>query len=86
MLRIQEPELEKLLGFLATEEEFVLLDTSRPDEENFVSLLFLEPVERLVCAASDDQEQYLKSLQSRLDNGYYLAGWVGYEFGFIFQV
>jgi len=81
MLRIKEPELEKLLGFLTTQEEFVLLDTSRPDMENCVSLLFVEPVERLVCTVADDQEQYLDFLQSRLENGYYLAGWVGYEFG-----
>jgi len=81
MLRIQDPDFEKLLSFLALQEEFVLLDTSRPDQENVESLLFLRPVDRLVCRVGENIEEYLADLQDRLSNGFYLAGWVGYEFG-----
>ena len=28
-----------------------------------------------------DLENYLADLQQRLSNGFYLAGWVGYDFG-----
>ncbi len=81
MFRMQDPDLEKLLSFLTGREEFVFLDTSRPDLENFKSLLFLHPVDRLLCRGGDNLEKYLDDLQRRVTAGYYLAGWVGYEFG-----
>ncbi len=81
MLRMQDPDLEKLLGFLARQEEFVFLDTSRPDRENCQSFLFLDPVDRLICRGGESLEKYLDVLQQRLNEGYFLAGWVGYEFG-----
>lgn len=81
MLKIQDPDLEKLLNFLARQEEFVFLDTSRPDHENVESLLFLKPVDRLLCRIGDSLTDYLALLQERLAQGFYLAGWIGYEFG-----
>ena len=81
MLKIQDPELAKLLHFLAQQEEFVFLDTSRPDHENIESLLFLAPVDRLVCRVGDNIENFLDDLQKCIAKGFYLAGWVGYEFG-----
>ena len=81
MLKIQDPDLEKLLNFLAGQKEFVFLDTSRPDHENVESLLFVEPIERMICRVGENLETYLTDLQARLTNGLYLAGWVGYEFG-----
>ncbi|PHR30520.1 MAG: bifunctional aminodeoxychorismate synthase component I/aminotransferase [Desulfotalea sp.] len=81
MLRIQDPLLEELLQFCSLQDEFVFLDTSLPDQENSQSLLFVKPRRRLVCREGDDLELYLKLLQKQLSSGYYLAGWIGYEFG-----
>ncbi len=81
MWRMQDPDLEKLLSFLTGRKEFVFFDTSRPDLENFQSFLFLDPVDRLLCGEGDDLEKYLDALQRRVTAGYYLAGWVAYEFG-----
>ncbi len=85
MLGIADSLLDKLITFLSKEKEFVFLDTSRPDNENNQSLLFLNPVKRLVCKGSDSLEDYLVKLQEYIQNGYYLAGWVGYEFGAILE-
>lgn len=85
MRRMHDPQLRKMLTYLARKEAFVFLDTSRPDRENGVSLLFLDPVDRLVCRLHDDLDAYLHALQQRLDNGLYLAGWVGYEFGALLE-
>lgn len=85
MWRLQDPDLKKLLGFLACQEEFVFLDTSRPDPENCQSFLFVNPVSRLLCRSGENLEEYLNELQLRLAEGYYLAGWVGYEFGAILE-
>jgi len=85
MYSIQDPVLENLLGFLHDKNEFVFLDTSRPVNENVLSFLFIEPIDRIVCRAGDDLEKYLVDLQRYLDRGYYLAGWAGYEFGAVFE-
>lgn len=81
MVGMEDSDLDRLLGFLARQEEFVFLDTSRPDRENVESLLFVNPVDRLICRGGDDLFGYLESLQQRMTQGYFLAGWVGYEFG-----
>jgi len=85
MLRMQDPDLNRLLSFLSRQEEFVFLDTSRPDLENCQSFLFLNPVDRLRCRAGDNLEKFLEGLQLRLAEGYYLAGWIGYEFGALLE-
>lgn len=85
MLPLPEPMLDGLLRFLSQNQEFVFLDTSRPDFENNLSLLFLDPADRLVCNAGDDLLGYLEELQNYLAKGYYLAGWVGYEFGALLE-
>ncbi len=85
MLRMQDPDLENLLGLLSRQEDFVFLDTSRPDAENFQSLLFLNPLDRLICRGGEDLGTYLDDLQQRLTDGYFLAGWIGYEFGVMLE-
>ncbi len=81
MLPMQDPDLKQLLAFLSRQKEFVFLDTSRPDHENCQSFLFLNPVDRLLCRGGDSLEKFLDDLQQRLAEGYFLAGWVSYEFG-----
>jgi len=83
-MNFEDPEFEKLLAFLATKEQFVFLDTNRQDSENTESLLFLDPIARMRCAVGDDLADYMLQLQRLLDEGYYLAGWIGYEFGAIY--
>lgn len=85
MVCLQDLQLQQLLAHLAQTREFAFLDTSLPDEENNRSLLFLNPRERMLCLAGDDPQEYLRSLQSRLDAGHYLVGWVAYEFGALLE-
>lgn len=82
---MHDADLQKLLNFLSRQNEFVFLDTSRPDQENSQSFLFLSPVDRLLCRYGESLERYLEDLQRRLTDGYFLAGWVGYEFGAMLQ-
>ncbi|WP_457576499.1 aminodeoxychorismate synthase component I [Desulfomarina sp.] len=85
MYTIQKPLLEKLLEYLSGRGDFVFLDTSRPDSENSRSLLFMDPVDRKQCRTGEDPVRYLQELQQLLEEGYYLAGWFGYEFGVILE-
>ncbi|MFH2124715.1 MAG: aminodeoxychorismate synthase component I [Pseudomonadota bacterium] len=77
--------LDKLLTSLADKEQFVFLDTVKPDAENRTSLLFLNPVSRLQCRRGDDCRLFLTQIESALATGHYVAGWFSYEFGYLLE-
>lgn len=81
-LPIANEHLQGLLRYLDGADDFVFLETTRGGRENHQSYLFLEPVVRLQCRAGDDPLSYLEGLQEYLDQGFYLAGWVAYEFAY----
>lgn len=82
---ITEPQLAGLLEHLHKEEAFVFLETTRVDQENCLSFLFLDQVNRLICNAADDPGVFMATAQSYLDQGYYLAGSFAYEFGLLLE-
>ncbi len=77
--------LGRLCRVLRQCEDFVLLDTSKPDEANSSSLLFVDPVARLRFCAGHDVADFLKSVELFLEKGYFVAGWFAYEFGYLFE-
>jgi para-aminobenzoate synthetase/4-amino-4-deoxychorismate lyase len=77
--------LYTMLTGLAGNESFVFLETTRVTPENHLSYLFLDPVERLVCNPEDDPAIFFCKAQEKLDNGFFLAGYVGYEFGYMLE-
>lgn len=78
-------DLETILAFLAEKDDFVFLDTSRPDQENCRSYLFVEPLARLQYRLGEEAEVFLSRIEGMLRQGYYLAGWFGYEFGSLLE-
>jgi para-aminobenzoate synthetase / 4-amino-4-deoxychorismate lyase len=85
MKLLKQMQLDALLSFLADKDDYVFLDTARSDQENRQSFLFLEPEERLVCKWGDDPALFAAKLENVLAGGYYLAGWVAYEFGYLLE-
>ena len=85
MKPITNNTLTHLLDFLSRRQEFVFLDTAKPDDENTRSLLFLDPVCRVRCHQGDDVNGFLDKISSFLKDGFYLAGWISYEFGCMFE-
>ncbi|MCK5437876.1 MAG: chorismate-binding protein, partial [Desulfobulbaceae bacterium] len=79
---LSDKVLQTILDRLADEESFVFLETTRVTKENHRSLLFLNPVDRLVITASDPPSLFFKRAETYLNDGFYLAGWVAYEFGY----
>lgn len=73
--------LNALLRYLATQESFVFLESTRFSPDEYRSFLFLKPVERLILTAAGDPRQFFDSLEAKLRQGYYLAGWLAYELG-----
>ncbi|UWX58068.1 aminodeoxychorismate synthase component I [Chlorobaculum sp. MV4-Y] len=47
------------------------------------SLFFSNPLETLTLHAGDDVAAWFDALEARLDAGYCLAGWLGYEAGYL---
>jgi para-aminobenzoate synthetase/4-amino-4-deoxychorismate lyase len=79
---IPDELLEGLLCYLDGADDFVFLETTRGSRENHLTYLFLEPEARLQCRVGDDPVRYLEGLQAYLDQGWYLAGWLAYEFAY----
>lgn len=63
----------------------VLLETGRPDDENRQSLLFRNPVETLKAHSSRAVEDLLHAIDDRLEQGFHVAGYLGYECGYAFE-
>ena len=74
-----------LLTGLAGNESFVFLESVKVSHENQRSYLFIDPVERLISLPGDDPKEFLAKAQSKLDQGFYLAGYIGYEFGYLLE-
>ncbi|MEA3469635.1 MAG: aminodeoxychorismate synthase component I [Thermodesulfobacteriota bacterium] len=85
MRPLKQTELNALLGALQHEDEYVFLDTVRSDTENTKSFLFLQPEKRLDFLPGDDLAAFVASMEKALADGYYLAGWLSYEFGYLLE-
>lgn len=77
--------LQKLLTGLSEKDVFVFLESTRVTPENHLSYLFSEPVSRLVCNPDDDPNVFFIKSQELLERGYFLAGYLSYEFGYMLE-
>jgi len=82
---LTDTALTQLLAFLAKEEDYVFLETTRITREEKLSYLFLHPVEHLCCHPGDDPALFFRQAEDFLQKGYYLAGWLAYEFGYLLE-
>jgi para-aminobenzoate synthetase/4-amino-4-deoxychorismate lyase len=85
MRPLKHKQLKSLLLALKDKREYVFLDTSRSDSENNQSFLFLESTARLDFYTGEDPESFVTEMERMLDDGYYLAGWLSYEFGYLLE-
>jgi len=83
--QLTEQKLTAILDRLRDEENFIFLETTRLTPENSISLLFLHPVDTLVCRVKDDPALFFEQLESRLRAGYHVVGWLAYELGYLFE-
>jgi len=63
----------------------VLLESSRPDDENRRSLLFLDPVRTISLREPHEIEEFFEQVENAVAEGYYLAGYISYECGCVFE-
>jgi len=77
--------LQSLLTGLAGNDSFVFLESTRITPENHRSYLFVDPVDRLLFTHGDDPGAFLRKVQARQEQGYFLAGYLSYEFGYLLE-
>ena len=70
---------------IAAAEDCIFLETSRVTAEESHSYFFHRPVAHLVCYAHDDPARFFQQAEDFLAKGLYLAGWLGYEFGYLLE-
>jgi len=82
---LSTPQITALARWLETQEEFVFLDNARPGGEEHRSLLFLKPWRWLFCREPGRAEEFLAEAAALQGEGYTLAGWFAYEFGYLLE-
>ena len=85
MKLLDDATIARLTSWLEQEDDFVFLESARVTEENHQSFLFLRPCSRLVCMPDDDAAAFLDRVDSLRRQGYFLAGWLAYEFGYLLE-
>ena len=82
---LTDETLTRIMAMAAAEEECVFLETSRITAEESRSYFFHNPVAHLACYAHDDPALFFQQAENFLTEGLYLAGWFGYEFGYLLE-
>ncbi|MEW6594161.1 MAG: aminodeoxychorismate synthase component I [Thermodesulfobacteriota bacterium] len=82
---LTDAQLAELLRFMAGEDPAVWLETSRPGPGDHRSLLFHAPAAVLTCTAADAPARFFGEAEGYLHQGYHLAGWLAYEFGYLLE-
>jgi para-aminobenzoate synthetase / 4-amino-4-deoxychorismate lyase len=85
MKTITNNKLSQLLHFLSGCTDFVFLDTAKSDEENSCSHLFFDPISRLRYHHGQDVSGFIQNIEEYQGKGYYVAGWLSYEFGYMIE-
>ncbi|MHB1015745.1 MAG: aminodeoxychorismate synthase component I, partial [Desulfurivibrionaceae bacterium] len=82
---LTDETLARVMATAATTEECIFLETSRVTAEESLSYFFHNPVAHLACYAHDDPARFFQRAEGFLADGLYLAGWLGYEFGYLLE-
>ncbi len=85
MKPFDENTIVGITAWLEQQDDFVFLESARVSKENYQSLLFSSPRLQLVCSKEDDAAEFLAAADLWCRQGYYVAGWRGYEFGYLLE-
>ncbi|MFN3550305.1 MAG: aminodeoxychorismate synthase component I, partial [Endomicrobiia bacterium] len=76
-------EISKLIRYIYHRyEKFVVFETLKVDNENFLSYFFVSPKKELVLYNFENIKKFFSVLEKYLSLGYYLAGFFSYELGY----
>jgi len=64
---------------------FVLLETHRKDKDNKENILFTDPVDVITAYQKDDLSKSFKIIDKYIRRGFYVAGFISYEAGYLLE-
>ena len=73
-------------NFVWNQTNSILLETNLLKGDECRNILFSEPVEILTANTLQETEIILKKIEYYIDQGFYLAGYISYEAGYLFEV
>ena len=76
---------ESYYHLIESKDNVVFLETSKFDDDNYRSYLFIDPVKTLSIYKIEEVMNLLDSIEQYLKEGYYISGYFGYECGFAFE-
>jgi len=82
---LNQQSLDAILAFLESKSNCVFLETSKTDDDNFCSYIFHDPIEIITFNKNQSVTEFFRQIQSTIDNGFYVAGWFAYEFGYALE-
>ncbi|MCW5198775.1 hypothetical protein VU06_03400, partial [Desulfobulbus sp. F3] len=85
MKPFSDADILRLTSWLTKQDDFVFLESSRVTAENCRSFLFLNPLRQLICHPGNDAAAFLEQADQFRQQGFYLAGWLDYEFGYLLE-
>ncbi len=78
-------KLRILQDFFIKDREGIFFYTGLKDRENSKSYLFINPVKKIICKNPDSILKTFNQLENYLKNGFYAAGFISYETGYILE-
>ncbi len=85
MKPFSDADILRLTSWLERQDDFVFLESSRLTAENHRSFLFRNPQRHLRCHRGDDAATFLNQADQLRQQGFFLAGWLDYEFGSLLE-
>ncbi len=82
---LNDTTITTLTRWLEQEDDFVFLESGKVSEGEHKSLLFRNPHSYLICRPGDDAADFLARADRLRRDGYHLAGWFAYEFGYLME-
>ena len=79
---IPDNSLSRILTHLKEEDNFVFLETSKISAQEQTSFIFHKPIKLLTFYKCDNPQIFFGQIEEYLAKGYFLAGWLAYEFGY----
>jgi len=80
-----DSEISVLSAWLDTRQDFVFPESSRVSQEDHRSLVFTDPLKWLICDDAQQANDFIHEAAELQGQGLYLAGWIGYEFGYLLE-
>lgn len=77
--------IKKIQDFFSRDKEGIFFHTGLKDKDNKKSYLFIDPIKKIICKNHKSIEKSFIEIEKYLKKGFYAAGFISYEAGYLFE-